>query len=95
MRYRADTINDDELDSLYERLEQAEGAVSRTRTVVTERRAQAAECEADHRTGDGPLPLDHPMALWCDTVANMCSEIEYALRAPGQPMVVVVPREAS
>ncbi|MEV5944657.1 hypothetical protein [Streptomyces sp. NPDC051994] len=93
MRHTTDTINDDELDALYERLEAAEGAVTRTRAVVTERRAQVAECEADHRTGDGVLPLDHPMALWCDTVANMCSEIEYALRTPGKPMVV--PMEAS
>ncbi|MFE4867674.1 hypothetical protein [Streptomyces sp. NPDC056682] len=29
MRHTADTINDDELDALYERLERAEGAVER------------------------------------------------------------------
>ncbi|WP_428956168.1 hypothetical protein [Streptomyces sp. cg35] len=48
-------------------------------TVVAELRAQAAE----HETGvDGKLPMDHPMALWCDTVTNIAYQIEYALRAP-------------
>ncbi|MCT9092899.1 hypothetical protein N4G70_29100 [Streptomyces sp. ASQP_92] len=95
MRHTADTITDDELDALYERLEAAETAVSRTRAVVNERRAQVAEREAERQLAEGYLPLDHPMALWCDTVANMCSEVEYALRTPRKPVIVVVPGEAS
>lgn len=52
---------------------------NRVRAVVTELRAQVAE----HETGvDGKLPMDHPMALWCDTVSNIASQIEYAFRAP-------------
>lgn len=49
----------------------------RVRAVVTELRAQVAEHEHN-----GKLPMDHPMALWCDTVSNIASQIEYALRAP-------------
>lgn len=95
MKHTADSINDDELDALYERLAAAEGAVDRTRAVVAERRTQVAECEAEHQAGDGPLPLGHPMALWCDTVANICSDIEDALRTPAPPTFVAVAGETS
>ncbi len=55
------------------------GVRDRDRGVVAELRAQVAE----HETGvDGKLPMDHPMALWCDTVSNIASQIEYALRTP-------------
>ncbi|MCX5528977.1 hypothetical protein OG785_45375 [Streptomyces sp. NBC_00006] len=56
-----------------------EAILCRVRAVAAELRAQVAERE----TGvDGRLPMDHPMALWCDTVSNIASQIEYALRTP-------------
>lgn len=57
----------------------------RVLAVAADLRAKVAEHERD---ADGELPMDHPMALWCDTVINVASRIEDAIRAPvrGEPV---------
>ncbi|RCH70503.1 hypothetical protein DT019_03160 [Streptomyces sp. SDr-06] len=45
MKHTADTINDDELDALYERLARAEGAVERVRALLASRTWHRAERE--------------------------------------------------
>ncbi|WP_431781740.1 hypothetical protein [Streptomyces chumphonensis] len=73
------TVADEETADLRKRAEQAEAALARVRAVVTERRAEVAEYEAES-----------PPSGWSDAVTVTCDRIDYALRAPAKPQAVYV-----
>ncbi|MEV5944838.1 hypothetical protein [Streptomyces sp. NPDC051994] len=76
MRYRADTINDDELDALYKRLALAEAAVERVMQLGNVLRA------ADAPDGT-PSPLRPAGEL---IVAVAARTFEEAATPPGRPL---------